>query len=792
MVLLSIRWIMMNSLRAFFLGVFTLVNTLSFAQPITVSTVQSPQQLVDNVLLGFGVTALNVTINGDPLLANVPQGNVGFFTSTNPAFPIDSGLILTTGNAIGAIGPNLQSSFTNNNPPTAMVTSDPHLNDIAAGSVTNGVVLEFDFIPQGDSVIFNYMFGSDEYPEFSPSTFNDAFGLFLWGPGISGTYVQAGYPNGGVNIATIPGGIPVTINNVGDVSNTNYYVFNENASTLTYGDAIQYDGTTVKLTAAAAVQCNQLYHIKLAISNVGDQSYDSGVFLEAGSFSSAAVDVAVATVSGDTTIVEGCTFADFIFTRPAGQTNDTLIINYTIGGVAQEGIDYNNLINPITFLPGEDTVIINLTPIQDNVSEGFESVVISVEIINPCGDTIISSGTIYIGEGPIINITETDVTIFCANDSVPLSASAFGGYAPYQYEWTNISGVPISTNDTIIGSISQNGTIQYLVTATDNCNFSQTDTVSLILNQTIAIDTIFTGLATCQPTGFVSVMASGLNGVPTYTWTGPGPNGFIDASVWQNIPSGWYYITVEDDVCSVSDSAFVGIQNAPDAEFTGTPIQGCAPFDVVFQNNSLNANNYSWDFGDTQTATSGNQNNVTHTYTGPFGMYVVRLVAFQSAQCSDTAFYLIQVDVCGCTDPIALNYNAGANVDNGTCIYQTGCTDPNALNYDAGAIVDDGSCFYPIPEVEAPNVFTPGIDGNNDTYFLRSKNVVKLELTIINRWGNVIFEKNSDDLVNNNPTWDGKINGVIANEGVYFYKYTGYNISGQEITGHGFLHLVAE
>ena len=138
---------MMNSLRAIFLGVFTLINTLSFAQPITVSTVQSPQQLVDNVLLGFGVTALNVTINGDPLLANVPQGNVGFFTSTNPAFPIDSGLILTTGNAIGAIGPNTQTNYTNNAPATPMVTSDPHLNDIAAGSVTNGVVLEFDFIP---------------------------------------------------------------------------------------------------------------------------------------------------------------------------------------------------------------------------------------------------------------------------------------------------------------------------------------------------------------------------------------------------------------------------------------------------------------------------------------------------------------------------------------------------------------------------------------------------------------------------------------------------------------------
>ncbi len=781
---------MMKSLRVYLVVAFALFNTLSFAQPITVSTVQTPQQLVDNVLLGFGVTALNVTINGNPLLANTPQGNVGFFTNSNPAFPIDSGLILTTGNAIGAIGPNSSTSFTNNNPPTASVSTDPHLNDIAAGSVTNGVVLEFDFIPQGDSVIFNYMFGSDEYPEFSPSSFNDAFGLFLWGPGIAGPYVQAGYPNGGINIATIPGGTPVTINNVGDASNTNYYVFNEAASTLTYGDAIQYDGTTVKLTAASAVQCNQLYHIKLAISNVGDQSYDSGVFLEAGSFSSAAVDVAVATVSGDTTIVEGCTFADFIFTRPAGQTNDTLIINYTIGGVAQQGVDYNNLVNPITFLPGEDSVVINLTPIQDNITEGFESVVISVEIINPCGDTIISSGTIYIGEGPIINITETDPTIYCANDSVVLSASAFGGYAPYQYEWTTMSGAPLGTNDTIIQGISQNGSINFLVTATDNCNFSQIDTVTLTLNQTIAIDTIFTGPATCQPTGFVSVMASGLTGVPTYTWTGPGPNGFIDASVWQNIPSGWYYITVEDNVCSISDSAFVGIQNAPDAQFSGTPIQGCAPFDVVFQNTSVNANNYSWDFGDSQTTTSGNLNNVTHTYNGPFGMYTVRLIAFQSAQCSDTAFYLIQVDVCGCMDPVALNYNAGANVDNGSCIYQTGCTDPNALNYDPNAIVNDGSCTYPIPVVEAPNVFTPSGDGVNDTYFLSTKNVVKLDLVIMNRWGNVLFEKSSDNLVTDNPTWDGKVNGVLANEGVYFYKYVGYNISGQEVTGHGFFHLV--
>lgn len=758
------------------------------AQPISVSTTQTPQQLVENVLLGFGVTAFNITINGNPALANTPQSNMGYFTNTNALFPIGNGLVLTTGNAIGAPGPNNQGGATNNMPATPNVAFDPHLNDIANAGVTNGIVLEFDFIPSGDTLVFNYMFGSDEYPEWSPSSFNDAFGLFLWGPGISGPFVLAGYPNGGVNLATIPGGTPVTINNVGPSSNTAYYVDNQNG--IAYGDALQYDGTTVLLTAASTVQCNQLYHIKLAISNVGDQSLDSGVFLEAGSFSSAAVDVAVATVSGDTTIVEGCTYADFIFTRPPGQVNDTLIINYTIGGVAQQGIDYNTLPNPITFLPGEDTVIITLNPIQDGINEGFESVVITVELINPCGDTITSSGTIYIGEGPIINITGNDPTVYCATDSVWLSASASGGYAPYTYQWENLAGANLGTNDSISVGINQNGTMYYLITATDNCNFTQTDTVTLTMNQILAIDTIFVGPSTCVPTGYVSVQASGIQGVPQYTWTGPGPNGFIDASVWQNLPSGWYYITVEDNVCSVSDSAFVDLLDPPVAELSANVSSGCAPLSVTFTNTSQNASAYSWSFGDGQSANSNDLSAQLHVYDVPFGTYTVTLTASQGPQCTDVATVVIQVDVCGCMDALATNYNPNANVDDGSCVFPTGCTDPLALNYDPNALIDDGSCEYARPEVVAPNVFSPNADGNNELFFLDTKNVIELQLIILNRWGNVLLNATSVDLTNNNPSWDGKVNGEIASEGVYFYKYIAKGLNNQEVSGHGFLHLV--
>ena len=748
-------------MRIFIFSLVSVFCTLrGFAQPITVSPTQTPQQLVNNVLLGAGVMASNITINGVPGLANTPFGNIAYFSNTNASFPMTSGMVLTTGAATGAMGPN--NSGTATNPGTSqLVNSDPELNAIANGSVMNGVVLEFDFVPAGDTLIFNYLFGSDEYTEFSPSNFNDAFGIFLWGPGISGPYTLAGYPNGGDNIAVIPGGIPVTINNVNWVTNTQYYVFNE-VPQDTYGDAIQYDGTTVKLTASASVQCNQTYHIKFAIANVFDQAYDSGVFLEAGSFSSAAVSVAVATVSGDTTIVEGCTYADFIFTRPSAQANDTMIINYTINGTATQGVDYNNMVNPIVFLPGQDTVILNLTPIQDGLNEGFESVTITVSIINPCGDTVISQGTIYIGDGPIINITESDPLVQCIPDSVLLTASASGGYAPYTFTWTTLTGTTLATNDSLQVYVNQNGVVQYLITAVDQCNFTHTDTSTITVNQTISIDSLVMTPATCVPNGTLSAFVSGTNGNVTYSWS----NGQNGANV-QNVAGGWYQLTITDQVCSASDSVLVTTVGAPVAAFTANPGLGCSPLTVVFVNNSTNANNYSWNFGNGTTANAPNLAAQTAVYsTNVPSVYTVLLTASQGANCQDTQTLVIPVSVCDCADPEALNYNPSANVNVASM------------------------CTYPYPEIVAPNVITPDGDGINDYFELDYVNVVYIEMVIFNRWGVIMYSGNSNDVTVSQPKWDGKEGNVDANEGVYTYTYRATGVSGGEIQGHGFFHLI--
>jgi hypothetical protein len=270
--------------KLFTLSIFVALTTVSFAQPILVNTTFTPTELVNNVFAGLGVTVSNVTVNGSSANAIIPVSNVTRFSSPNVLFPFNDGILLTTGNGIDAIGPNDQVSSWDNIPPTADISSDTTLIEIANGPLYNGIVLEFDLVPNGDTLEFSYMFGSEEYPEFSPGSFNDAFGLFLWGPGISGPYPVAGFPSGGINLATLPNGTPVTINNVGDESNTQYYVANDNG--LAYGTALQYDGTTVVLNAGASVQCGQLYHVKLAIGNVGDQTWDSGLFLQAGSLAS--------------------------------------------------------------------------------------------------------------------------------------------------------------------------------------------------------------------------------------------------------------------------------------------------------------------------------------------------------------------------------------------------------------------------------------------------------------------------------------------------------------------------
>ena len=169
-----------RSLNLFF--VFTLNAILSQAQLITTSG-QAPQTLVQNVLIGPGVTVSNILYNGSPTA-------IGSFTANGTTLGITQGIVMTTGtvlnNGAGPQGPNnVASAGTDNNMPGSAI-----LSSLIQGTQTfNAATLEFDFIPYADTVRFKYVFGSEEYPEFAPpnnSTYNDVFGFFISGPGIVG------------------------------------------------------------------------------------------------------------------------------------------------------------------------------------------------------------------------------------------------------------------------------------------------------------------------------------------------------------------------------------------------------------------------------------------------------------------------------------------------------------------------------------------------------------------------------------------------------------------------------
>ncbi len=345
-------------------------------------------------LVGTGITFLNPTLTCSGKAAGTYQiagtSNLG----------IDSGLVLTTGVAqtdpvTGDIGVNgaQQIFFPATCDPTGSGGSDNDLSTLAGVATFDACVLEFDFVPDGDSLLFDYVFGSEEYDNFSCSGFNDVFAFFLSGPGIVGSQ----------NLALIPGTtIPVSINSTTDPTVTQPFstaqcaamgagspfaqYYNDNQA----GTSITYYGLTQVLTARAQVIPCTTYHIKLAVADGGDCTLDSGVFLESNSFRSTNIKLKLNSSLGSDFdyLVEGCSRGSIAVQRPKVlPISQTIYLTY--GGTATRNVDYFNVPDSVVIPFGDTTASFNIDPIFDGVVEGTE--VIQVNVINACNGIIIDS-----------------------------------------------------------------------------------------------------------------------------------------------------------------------------------------------------------------------------------------------------------------------------------------------------------------------------------------------------------------------------------------------------------------
>jgi hypothetical protein len=350
---------------------FSLLLTLFFALPLlALSQIQQPihiddtKNIVDVIkaLQGPGIEITNITYS-------MPEGRkaIGYFEDTGNLLGLKKGLVITSEAANFATGPNNSSGRISAGPIQEM-------NDADLATVTNGpfydiATVEFDIKTVYSKFSFSYVFGSEEYPEYVDGIFNDTFGFFISGPGIAGAK----------NLATLDDGSPISINSINQFLNSEYFISNGTGATPLVNYYLQYDGLTKKLTASTAVIPNESYHIKLIISDIGDNSFDSGVFIEQESFVSEIPYKATISYENDRFdyAIEGCNKAFLTIEREAQNAVDPLILDLSFEGIAINGNDFTFIQpGPLTLAAGVLTAIIEIVPLADALPEGDETVVL--------------------------------------------------------------------------------------------------------------------------------------------------------------------------------------------------------------------------------------------------------------------------------------------------------------------------------------------------------------------------------------------------------------------------------
>ena len=459
--------------------VFNLSIIFHYFAQITVSNsapYNTANQLINNVLLGGGVSANNTSMFGDAI-------QIGFFNGVNTNLGLDSGIVMSTGD-IADLDP---TSFGGGNTPMNTNT-DPDLLNVAnsvpplinqpffVSGIFDVATIEFDFIPTSDTVSFNYVFGSNEYLTWVNSEYNDVFGFFISGPGITGPYSSpAGFPNGSINIATVPNStppLPITISSVNNVLNSQYYIDNQ----FTFPQTVSCNGFTTLFNATTIVQCGETYHIRLALADGSDSNLDSWVFLEAGSFSSnGSVSVSSGIAEGDTLLYEGCNAAFFTFDRPDASNDFT--VYFDIQGTATPSLDFP-LINDSLVIPaGQFTDTVFVYPILDTITEPTETVILNVIYERCNGNLDTSTATIYISDYTPLYLDLPDSLNICSElfESATLQSDWGGGIDPIALNWSNGSD-----QDVII--VSPDSTQYFSLSIYDGCDQEIHDSV-LVWNQ---------------------------------------------------------------------------------------------------------------------------------------------------------------------------------------------------------------------------------------------------------------------------------------------------------------------
>lgn len=240
------------------------------ASELPIQTVREGVDASDmaDAIFGDGVTVVSASYTGDIDSAGIYSGGDSVAPGVTPS---DTGVILSTGNAEDFTNTNGQSNqSTNTSTNTTGPSNQGDFNAEAQTSTFDASYLDVDFVPDSNLMTMQFVFSSEEYPEFQNSIYQDFVGVW-----VNGQIVEMDVGNGD----TDPGNINTT-------NNINMFVDNQNDDFNT-----EMDGFTITMTLTMEVEPGVVNSVRIGIADVADNGFDSNLLIAANSVQTSLVAI---------------------------------------------------------------------------------------------------------------------------------------------------------------------------------------------------------------------------------------------------------------------------------------------------------------------------------------------------------------------------------------------------------------------------------------------------------------------------------------------------------------------
>lgn len=235
------------------------------AAELNYNTNASATQMAQEIF-GDGVTVVSASYSGDRDSSAIYSNGDSLAPGATPG---DTGVILSTGDAddfTNSSGSSNQNTNTSTN--TSGVNNNSDFNAAAGTRTYDASYLDVTFIPDSNLMTMQFVFSSDEYPEYTNSVYQDFVGVW-----VNGTFVDLEVGNGDAD----PG-------NINSTDNQNLYLDNTNDAYNT-----EMDGLTVTMTLTMVVNPGEENTIRIGIADVSDSSYDSNLLIAGDSIQTSVV-----------------------------------------------------------------------------------------------------------------------------------------------------------------------------------------------------------------------------------------------------------------------------------------------------------------------------------------------------------------------------------------------------------------------------------------------------------------------------------------------------------------------